>query len=178
MQIGVNHGQTQQLARAIRLRRSYFTRRFWIRFSLPIDQGLAACRSRNLRPTHRRMTLHTQTPAARDGLATGWTVSSIGDKPCKGLPSLQRALTSAEDSGAPPVSVSIAPPSVIINIGEKARRKLQKRGNAAAKKLRATSNAGGGGTDVTTEFYRLAVCLSPSPHHTCTLRCQTKPRLR
>jgi hypothetical protein len=117
-------------------------------------------------------------PAARDGLATGWTVSSIGDKPCKGLPSLQRALTSAEDSGAPPVSVSIAPPSVIINIGEKARRKLQKRGNAAAKKLRATSNAGGGGTDVTTEFYRLAVCLSPSPHHTCTLRCQTKPRWR
>ncbi len=107
--------------------------------------------------------VHANLPAARAGLATGWRVTTVGGTPCKGLPSLQRALAAAEDSeNSSAVELELAPPSSILNIDKKARRKLQKRGNAAAKKLRGVC-AGDHSVDATSEFYRLAVrriCIS------------------
>ena len=101
--------------------------------------------------------VHADLPAARAGLATGWTVATVNDRPCKGLPSLQRALSAAEESETPSVvELGLAPPSAVMNVDTKTRRKLQKRGNAAAKKYRAACG-GDRDKDATAEFHRLAV---------------------
>ena len=101
--------------------------------------------------------VHADLPAARAGLATGWIVVTVNGRPCKGLPSLQRALAAAEESDNPSVvELGLAPPSAVMNLDTKAQRRLQKRGNAAAKKLRAACG-GDRDMDATVEFYRLAV---------------------
>jgi flagellar biosynthesis GTPase FlhF len=104
--------------------------------------------------------VHANSPAARAGLATGWRVATVSGTPCKGVLSLQRVLADAEDSeNSSAVELELDPPSTVTNLDKKARRKLQKRGNAAAKKLRGVCG-GRHDVDATSEFHRLAVSRS------------------
>lgn len=97
-------------------------------------------------------------PAASEGLATGWRVMAVDGQPAKGIAAVVRALAAAETTGTP-CAVTLAPPATISNLGEKARRKLQKRAASAAKKLR-TSVGGAEGDDVTASFHKAVTELS------------------